>query len=100
MVVARNPLCLSDFLILDRWFEHHALVKLVDDTALYFLPGRLIFGEMKAPGLFQFRFSLFDFIVRDQDIGGTFPQVDANPVPSSQKREASPRSGLRRSVEY
>ena len=41
MVVPGNSLCLSNTLIFDGRRQYHALIQLVDEIALDFLPGRL-----------------------------------------------------------
>jgi len=46
VVVARNPVCVRDALILHRQLQDHAVGEFVDESALDFLPWRLALGNL------------------------------------------------------
>src|SRR3954469_24473976 len=81
VVVTRHAARLRDLLIFHRRAQHHAVGQLVHHAALDFLPRRLALGETIAALLLQLRLAFGELRLRDQDIRGTFVQIDPNTVP-------------------
>src|ERR1700687_5908376 len=99
MIVARHAFGLHYVLILDRWSEDHALVKLLDQGALDLLPGRLTLRVFVAALLFQLEEPRAQLRIIDQHVCRTLLQVDANAIAGLQQRKTAASRGLRRRVE-
>ena len=93
MIVARQAFGLGDALVLFRRFQNGAVAKLADETALDFLPGRLVLGELVAALRLERGAASGNFLIRDQDVGFTLIEVDADPIPGLENGEIAAGGG-------
>src|SRR5262249_54505481 len=99
VIIARHAERLGDALILHSRLEHHAVGELVDHRTLDLLPGRLALRSLETATVLEGEATLCQFLLRDQHIGSTLVEVDANAVAGAQQRQAAARRRLRRRVE-
>src|ERR1700722_12101642 len=97
MIVARNASRLRDTLILDGGLQHHALIELIDNVALDFLPRRLA-RRIGIAVLLILGAAIVELLLRDQDIGRALVQIDAHAIARAQQRKAAADRGLWRGV--
>ena len=89
VVVSWDTHFLGDPLIFDRWLEHHAAVELVNHRTLDFLPRGLVGGEGEAALFHQGSVALGQLLVRNQDIGCPFFQVNTHFVAGLQNGQSA-----------
>src|SRR5689334_7090732 len=80
VIVTRQTFGLRDPLVFDGRFENRAGLHLADNTALDFLPGRLVLRVMIATIGLQLPATGVELVVRNQDIRLTTAEVDTDPV--------------------
>src|SRR5258708_15823850 len=80
-------------------FQAGAGGLLADGRAVQFLPRRLVGRIFEAAIGFEFRVSLLEFFVRDQDVRAALVEVDAHLVAGPKDRKAAVASGFRPGVE-
>lgn len=77
MIIPRHTF-FGDALVFDCRFQHHVFVELGHHGALDFLPGGLVIGVFVAALRRQVGAAFFQFLTEDQNVGGTFTQVDVS----------------------
>src|SRR5690554_4034510 len=99
VVVAWNTLGLGDALVLFGGLEDGAVAQLANDTALDFLPWRLVLGVFVAASRLQIRPARGNLFIGDQDIGLPLVEIDPHLIAGSQNGQIAARRRFWRSIE-
>src|SRR6185437_10857747 len=99
MIIARNADAAGNIMISGCQFEAGASCMLTDGCAVKLLPRRLMRREGEAAFGFELGLATLQFFLRDQDIGRTLVEVDADPVASLEDRKAAIGGSFRTGVE-
>lgn len=97
MIVAWHR-AMSDVSVLGRRFQDHAMIELIDHTALDFLPGRLARRHIVGSAV-EATATYGQFLIRDQDIGGPAFEIDPQQISGFDQRQSAANRRLGRGIQ-